>query len=124
MREDRQSLPVRRRFFFECYNCKNISSDALVLLFEKIVERSGMKLILPYQKAEVEDGVSIQGIWEASTLSIHEWHEPRFVTVDIYSCKEISPFFAVELIIDILEPEKITFGYIFPEEMVVIFWRE
>jgi len=118
------SLPVRERYFFECFGCEDTSEGTLNRLFDEIVRCSGMKLILSPQKARVDDGFSVQGIWEASTLAIHGWDDPRFVTVDVYSCRTIDPFSILQAIRQILNPVLITFGTVSPKDMVVISRRQ
>jgi len=117
-------FPIRERYFFECFGCSDTSEAVLQELFDKIVEKSGMKLLAPPQSVKADDGISIQGIWEASTLAIHGWDAPRLVTIDIYSCRHINALEMANTINEILNPKTITFSAIMPNDMVVILRRE
>jgi len=115
------SYPVRERYFFECYGCEDVTEENLHILFDLIVERSGMKLLLPPQGVQADDGYSIQGIWEASTLAIHGWDDINFVTVDVYSCKEIDPWKVMKVILSVLQPKKVYFGSFNHNDFVPIY---
>ena len=116
--------PVRERYFFECFGCEDTSEKTLWRLFNKIVEKSGMRLLALPQSAYADDGVSIQAIWEASTLAIHGWDDPKLVTVDIYSCKQINALEMANVIREILNPRLMTFKAVMPKDMTIIYRRE
>lgn len=98
---------IQQRVAFDCYRCKRCSLKDLEFLLYLISEKTKMRIMKKPQSVKAKDGVSIQAIWEASTIAIHEWDEPKFVSVDIYTCKKVDLNEVFECLKEILEPEVI-----------------
>ena len=100
-KKKKKNIPFGLHLMLEGYNCnkKMLGDEKLVYkILDKLPEILGMrKLMEPYVLLAKPNGKRDPGGWsgfvmiQESHLSIHTFIKRRFITADIYSCKQFDP---------------------------------
>lgn len=98
MNKNNKHIPFGQLLMFDAYDCDSKVLDDVNLLYdllEKLTIDLGMKaLIKPYVVRATSNNKRDPGGWsgfiiiQESHISFHTFVKRRFVTMDIYSCKE------------------------------------
>jgi len=101
-----EDKPFGLHLMLEAYNCPpEVLNDANLAykILDEVPAKIGMKkLIKPYVVFAEPNGKRDPGGWsgfvivQESHVSLHTFIKRRFVTVDVYSCKEFNPDVAIE----------------------------
>lgn len=93
-----KTTPFGLHLMLEAYNCspKSLNDANLVYkILDELPEKLGMrKLIKPYVVCAEGNGKKDPGGWtgfviiQESHISLHTFVKRRFITIDVYSCKE------------------------------------
>lgn len=112
-------MPFGPHLMLEAYNCPpEVLNDANIAykILDELPEKIGMtKLIKPYVVFADGNGEKDPGGWsgfviiQESHISLHTFIKRRFVTVDVYSCKDFDVDFAVQYFKDVFKTNDVDF---------------
>jgi len=115
----RQTTPFGLHLMLEAYDCNpEAMNDANLIykMLDELPEKIGMhKLIKPYVVFAEGNGAKDPGGWtgfviiQESHISAHTFIKRRFVTIDVYSCKEFDTDYTIEYFKKVLQTEDIEY---------------
>ncbi|MDQ5900514.1 MAG: S-adenosylmethionine decarboxylase [Patescibacteria group bacterium] len=129
----KKTTPFGPHLMLEAYNCPpEVLNDANLAykILDELPEKIGMhKLIKPYvvfaEGNEKKDPGGWSGfvIIQESHVSLHTFIKRRFVTVDVYSCRDFDTDFAIEYFKKMFKTDDVDFvieqrGKRYPEENI------
>lgn len=115
-----KTIPFGLHVMLELYDCdpQILSDDNLVFtVLDKLPDKIGMnKLITPQVVHTPGNNKRDPGGWsgfviiQESHISIHTFVKRRFVTADVYSCKEFDPYIAIDYFKKMFKTDDIEYG--------------
>lgn len=112
--------PFGLHVMLEAYDCDptTLNDDNLVFnLLDKLPDKIGMnKLITPQVVHTPGNDKRDPGGWsgfviiQESHISVHTFVKRRFVTADVYSCKDFDPYIAIEYFKKVFKTDDIEYG--------------
>jgi S-adenosylmethionine decarboxylase len=103
-----KNIPFGLHVMLEAYNCPpEVLNDSTLVyrILDELPDKIGMhKLIKPYVVFAESNNKRDPGGWsgfviiQESHISLHTFIKRRFVTADVYSCKEFNPKIAIEFL--------------------------
>jgi S-adenosylmethionine decarboxylase len=105
MKSNKLKIPFGLHLTFDAYNCDPLKMNNFELVYQvldKLPDKIGMhKLTRPYVVFADGNGKKDPGGWsgfiiiQESHISVHTFIKRRFVTADVYSCKEFDAKIAI-----------------------------
>ncbi len=105
-----------KHIILEMYGCRfeDLDNETLILdTFREAIKQAKMTCLNLSSHKFSPQGVTALALLAESHMSIHTYPESGYAAADVFTCGlEGDPFLAMEVLVDILKPDKKTITYI------------